>query len=206
MMAKIRACYLKGLKTEPQDCEDYFLRKATKIISDYKSILGPMERREDLQFHKETITKMLSRKEYYHYYFTQNTFNLAIFRKMLEDYRSGVFETYPYNLESKLQSVLPQEISRNKTLIKDMTKLIKAGWLDENGKPVPGSIKEQQLALAASMMCDHAGVKKYYDLFGSFWGINPSTMRSNKRNALDSVDGASMLIEIERILGIPPTL
>lgn len=200
MMAKIRACYLNGLKAQPQDSEEFFLRKATKIIRDYKSILGPMERKEDLQFHKETVTKMLSRKEYYHYYLTQDKFNLAVFRKMHEDYRSGDFAKYPYNLENSLRSDLPQEMSRNKTLLKDIIKFIEAGWLDEKGRPIPGVKKEQQLALAASMMCDHARVKNYDKLFGSYWGIKPSTMRSNKRNALESVDGASMLKEIQGIL------
>lgn len=202
MMAKIRACYLNGLKAQPQDSEEFFLRKATKIIRDYKSILGPMERREDLQFHKETVIKMLSRKEYYHYYFTQDRFNLAVFRKMHEDYRSGAYETYPYSLETKLRRVLPQEISRNKTLLKDIIKFIEAGWLDENGRPIPGVKKEQQLALAASMMCDHASVGRYDEIFGSYWGTNSSTMRSNKRYALESKDGGDTLIEIGDILGI----
>ena len=206
MMAKIRTCYLNGLKAQPQDSEEYFQRKAAKIISDYKSILGPMERREDLQFHKETVTKMLSRKEYYHYYFIHGKFNLQWFRQMYEDYRSGIFEVYPYDQESKLDAVLPKEIKKNRTLVSDITKFIEAGWLDEKGKPVPGVKKEQQLALAASMMCDHAGVSKYYELFGSYWGIKPTTVRSNKRNALESADGASMLIEIERILDLSLTL
>lgn len=206
MMAKIRACYLKGLKAQPQDSEEYFQRKAAKIINDYKSILGPLERREDLQFHKETVTKMLSRKEYYHFYFIHGKFNLSWFRQMYEDYRTGIFEVYPYDQESKLEAVLPEAIKKNKTLVNDITKFIEAGWLDENGKPIPGVKKEQQLALAASMMCDHAGVGKYYEQFGSYWGIKPSTMRSNKRNALESVDGASMQVEIIRILGLSHSL
>ncbi len=160
MMVRIRECYLKGQKAQPQDSEGYFLRKATKIINDYKPVFGPIEIKADLRFHKETVTNMLSRKEYYQYYFTQDRFNLAVFRKMYEDYRSGVYATYP-----------------------------------------SGAKKEQQLALAASMMCDHAGVNKYSELFGSYWGIKPSTMRSNKRNALESVDGASIMMEIKGILG-----
>ena len=201
MMVKIRDCYLKGLKAQPQDSEEYFMRKATKIINDYKPVFGPIEIKADLRFHKETVTNMLSRKEYYQYYFTQDRFNLAVFRKMYEDYRSGVYATYPYDRESKLEAVLPEPIKKNKTLVSDITKFIDAGWLDENGRPVPGAKKEQQLALAASMMCDHAGVNKYSELFGSYWGIKPSTMRSNKRNALESVDGASIMMEIKGILG-----
>lgn len=201
MMVKIRECYLKGLKAQPQDSEDYFMRKATKIINDYKPVFGPIEIKADLRFHKETVTNMLSRKEYYQYYFTQDRFNLAVFRKMYEDYRSGVYATYPYDRESKLEAVLPEPIKKNKTLVSDITKFIDAGWLDENGRPVPGAKKEQQLALAASMMCDHAGVNKYSELFGSYWAIKPSTMRSNKRNALESVDGASIMMEIKGILG-----
>ena len=201
MMVRIRECYLKGQKAQPQDSEGYFLRKATKIINDYKPVFGPIEIKADLRFHKETVTNMLSRKEYYQYYFTQDRFNLAVFRKMYEDYRSGVYATYPYDRESKLEAVLPEPIKKNKTLVSDITKFIDAGWLDENGRPVPGAKKEQQLALAASMMCDHAGVNKYSELFGSYWEIKPSTMRSNKRNALESVDGASILMEIEGILG-----
>ena len=201
MMVKIRDCYLKGLKAQPQDSEDYFLRKATKIINDYRPVFGPIEIKADLRFHKETVTNMLSRKEYYQYYFTQDRFNLAEFRKMYEDFRSGVYATYPYDRESKLEAVLPEPIKKNKTLVSDITKFIDAGWLDENGRPVPGAKKEQQLALAASMMCDHAGVNKYSELFGSYWEIKPSTMRSNKRNALESVDGASIMMEIKGILG-----
>ncbi len=201
MMVKIRDCYLKGLKAQPQDSEEYFMRKATKIINDYKPVFGPIEIKADLRFHKETVTNMLSRKEYYQYYFTQDRFNLAVFRKMYEDYRSGVYATYPYDRESKLEAVLPEPIKKNKTLVSDITKFIDAGWLDENGRPVPGAKKEQQLALAASMMCDHAGVNKYSELFGSYWEIKPSTMRSNKRNALESVDGASIMMEIKGILG-----
>ena len=201
MMVKIRECYLKGLKAQPQDSEDYFMRKATKIINDSKPVFGPIEIKADLRFHKETVTNMLSRKEYYQYYFTQDRFNLAVFRKMYEDYRSGVYATYPYDRESKLEAVLPEPIKKNKTLVSDITKFIDAGWLDENGRPVPGAKKEQQLALAASMMCDHAGVNKYSELFGSYWEIKPSTMRSNKRNALESVDGASIMMEIKGILG-----
>lgn len=201
MMVKIRECYLKGLKAQPQDSEEYFMRKATKIINDYKPVFGPIEIKADLRFHKETVTNMLSRKEYYQYYFTQDRFNLAVFRKMYEDYRSGVYATYPYDRESKLEAVLPEPIKKNKTLVSDITKFIDAGWLDENGRPVPGAKKEQQLALAASMMCDHAGVNKYSELFGSYWEIKPSTMRSNKRNALESVDGASIMMEIKGILG-----
>lgn len=201
MMVKIRDCYLKGLKAQPQDSEEYFMRKATKIINDYKPVFGPIEIKADLRFHKETVTNMLSRKEYYQYYFTQDRFNLAVFRKMYEDYRSGVYATYPYDRESKLEAVLPEPIKKNKTLVSDITKFIDAGWLDENGRPVPGAKKEQQLALAASMMCDHAGVNKYSELVGSYWEIKPSTMRSNKRNALESVDGASIMMEIKGILG-----
>lgn len=201
MMVRIRECYLKGQKAQPQDSEGYFLRKATKIINDYKPVFGPIEIKADLRFHKETVTNMLSRKEYYQYYFTQDRFNLAVFRKMYEDYRSGVYATYPYDRESKLEAVLPEPIKKNKTLVSDITKFIDAGWLDENGRPVPGAKKEQQLALAASMMCDHAGVNKYSELFGSYWEIKPSTMRSNKRNALESVDGASIMMEIKGILG-----
>ena len=201
MMVKIRDCYLKGLKAQPQDSEEYFMRKATKIINDYKPVFGPIEIKADLRFHKETVTNMLSRKEYYQYYFTQDRFNLAVFRKMYEDYRSGVYATYPYDRESKLEAVLPEPIKKNKTLVSDITKFIDAGWLDENGRPVPGAKKEQQLALAASMMCDHAGVNKYSELFGSYWEIKPSTMRTNKRNALESVDGASIMMEIKGILG-----
>ena len=201
MMVKIRECYLKGLKAQPQDSEDYFMRKATKIINDYKPVFGPIEIKADLRFHKETVTNMLSRKEYYQYYFTQGRSNLQWFHQMYEDYRSGVYATYPYDRESKLEAVLPEPIKKNKTLVSDITKFIDAGWLDENGRPVPGAKKEQQLALAASMMCDHAGVKKYSELFGSYWEIKPSTMRSNKRNALESVDGASIMMEIKGILG-----
>ena len=206
MMVKIRDCYLKGLKAQPQDSEEYFMRKATKIINDYKPVFGPIEIKADLRFHKETVTNMLSRKEYYQYYFTQDRFNLAVFRKMYEDYRSGVYATYPYDRESKLEAVLPEPIKKNKTLVSDITKFIDAGWLDENGRPVPGAKKEQQLALAASMMCDHAGVNKYSELFGSYWEIKPSTMRSNKRNALESVDGASIMMEIKGILGESRTI
>ncbi len=201
MMVKIRECYLKGLKAQPQDSEDYFMRKATKIINDYKPVFGPIEIKADLRFHKETVTNMLSRREYYQYYFKQGRSNLQWFHQMCEDYRSGVYATYLYDRESKLEAVLPEPIKKNKTLVSDITKFIDAGWLDENGRPVPGVKKEQQLALAASMMCDHAGVKKYSELFGSYWGIKPSTMRSNKRNALESVDGASIMMEIEGILG-----
>ena len=206
MMVRIRECYLKGQKAQPQDSEDYFLRKATKIINDYKPVFGPIDIKADLRFHIETVTNMLSRKEYYQFYFTQDRFNLAIFRKMYEDYRSGVYATYPYDRESKLETVLPEPIKNNKTLVSDITKFIDAGWLDESGRPVPGAKKEQQLALAASMMCDHAGVNKYSELFGSYWKIKPSTMRSNKRNALESVDGASILMEIEGILGESRTI
>ena len=206
MMVKIRDCYLKGKKAQPQDSEDYFMRKATKIINDYKPVFGPIEIKADLRFHKETVTNMLSRKEYYQYYFTQDRFNLAVFRKMYEDYRSGVYATYPYDRESKLEAVLPEPIKKNKTLVSYITKFIDAGWLDENGRPVPGAKKEQQLALAASMMCDHAGVNKYSELFGSYWEIKPSTMRSNKRNALESVDGASIMMEIKGILGESRTI
>ena len=201
MMVRIRECYLKGQKAQPQDSEDYFLRKATKIINDYKPVFGPIEIKADLRFHKETVTNMLSRREYYQYYFTQGRSNLQWFHQMYEDYRSGVYATYPYDRESKLEAVLPEPIKKNKTLVSDITKFIDAGWLDENGRPVPGAKKEQQLALAASMMCDHAGVNKYSELFGSYWGIKPSTMRSNKRNALESVDGASIMMEIKGILG-----
>ena len=201
MMVRIRKCYLKGQKAQPQDSEDYFLRKATKIINDYRPVFGPIEIKADLQFHKETVANMLSRREYYQYYFTQGRSNLQWFHQMYEDYRSGVYATYPYDRESKLEAVLPEPIKKNKTLVSDITKFIDAGWLDENGRPVPGAKKEQQLALAASMMCDHAGVNKYSELFGSYWEIKPSTMRSNKRNALESVDGASIMMEIKRILG-----
>lgn len=204
MMVKIRECYLKGQKAQPQDSDDYFMRKATKIINDYKSIFGPLERKEDLRFHKETISKMLSRKEYYQYYFTLGRSNLQWFRQMYEDYRSGDYETYPYGRANQLRAVLPERMPANKTLIDGLLKLIDVGWLDETGKPMP-EIRKQQLSLAASILCDYAGIKNYDDLFGSYWGIKPSTMRSNKRHALESVDGASMLIEIETILGISHT-
>ena len=110
MMVKIRECYLKGLKAQPQDSEDYFMRKATKIINDYKPVFGPIEVKTDLKFQKETVAKMLSRKEYYEYYFFQDRFNLQLFHQMYEDYRSGISETFPYNQESKLFSVLPEAI------------------------------------------------------------------------------------------------
>ena len=112
MMVKIRDCYLKGQKAQPQDSEEFFQRKAAKIINDYKPIFGPIEVKTDLKFQKETVTKMLSRKEYYQYYFTQDRFNLAEFRKMYEDFRSGVYATYPYDRESKLEAVLPEPIKK----------------------------------------------------------------------------------------------
>ena len=201
MMVKIRDCYLKGKKAQPQDSEDYFMRKATKIINDYKPVFGPIEIKADLRFHKETVTNMLSRREYYQYYFTQGRSNLQWFHQMYEDYRSGDYETYPYGRANQLRAVLPERMPANKTLIDGLLKLIDVGWLDETGKPMP-EIRKQQLSLAASILCDYAGVKNYDDLFGSFWGIKPSTMRSNKRHALESVDGASMLMEIEGIMGL----
>ena len=201
MMVKIRECYLKGLKAQPQDSEDYFMRKATKIISDYKPVFRPIEIKADLRFHKETVTNMLSRREYYQYYFTQGRSNLQWFHQMYEDYRSGDYETYLYGRANQLRAVLPERMPANKTLIDGLLKLIDVGWLDETGKPMP-EIRKQQLSLAASILCDYAGVKNYDDLFGSFWGIKPSTMRSNKRHALESVDGASMLMEIEGIMGL----
>lgn len=79
MMVRIRDCYLKGQKAQPQDSEGYFLRKATKIINDYKPVFGPIEIKADLQFHKETVANMLSRREYYQYYFTQGRSNLQWF-------------------------------------------------------------------------------------------------------------------------------
>ena len=185
----------------PQDSEGYFLRKATKIINDYKPVFGPIEIKADLQFHKETVANMLSRREYYQYYFTQGRSNLQWFHQMYEDYRSGDYETYPYGRANQLRAVLPERMPANKTLIDGLLKLIDVGWLDETGKPMP-EIRKQQLSLAASILCDYAGVKNYDDLFGSFWGIKPSTMRSNKRHALESVDGASMLMEIEGIMGL----
>ncbi len=139
MMVKIRDCYLKGLKADPQDNEEYFKRKAVKIIEDYKPVFGPLERKENLKLHKLTVTKMLSKSEFYHYYFTQDRFALAVFDKMHEDYRSGDFATYPNNIESSLRPVLPQEMSKNKTLLKDNIKFIQAGWFDEKGVLFPGS-------------------------------------------------------------------
>ena len=201
MMVKIRECYLKGLKAQPQDSEDYFMRKATKIINDYKPVFGPIEVKTDLKFQKETVAKMLSRKEYYEYYFFQDRFNLQLFHQMYEDYRSGISETFPYNQESKLFSVLPEAISRNKTLVNDISKFIEAGWLDENGMPKP-NIQTQRLALAAYTMCNHAGVKRYDAIFGSYWKIKPETIRTSKVHALDSKDGGTMQIEIEEILNI----
>ncbi len=189
MMVRIRECYLKGQKAQPQDSEGYFL------------VFGPIEIKADLRFHKETVTNMLSRKEYYQYYFTQGRSNLQWFHQMYEDYRSGDYETYPYGRANQLRAVLPERMPANKTLIDGLLKLIDVGWLDETGKPMP-EIRKQQLSLAASILCDYAGVKNYDDLFGSFWGIKPSTMRSNKRHALESVDGASMLMEIEGIMGL----
>ena len=201
MMVRIRECDLKGQKAQPQDSEGYFLRKATKIINDYKPVFGPIEIKADLQFHKETVANMLSRREYYQYYFTQGRSNLQWFHQMYVDYRSGDYETYPYGRANQLRAVLPERMPANKTLIDGLLKLIDVGWLDETGKPMP-EIRKQQLSLAASILCDYAGVKNYDDLFGSFWGIKPSTMRSNKRHALESVDGASMLMEIEGIMGL----
>ena len=204
MMVKIRDCYLKGKKAQPQDSEEYFQRKATKIINDYKPVFGPIEVKTDLKFHKETVAKMLSRKEYYEYYFSQNRFRLQLFHQMYDDYRSGISETFPYNQESKLFSILPEVISRNKTLVNDISRFIEAGWLDENGMPMP-NMQTQRLALAAYTMCDHAGVKRYDAIFGSYWKIKPETMRTSKRNALDSKDGGTMQIEIEGILDISHT-
>jgi len=206
MMVKIRDSYLKGQNAQPQDSEEFFRRKAAKIINEYKSIFGLMDRTKDIQFQKETVTKMLSRKEYYHYYFTRERFNLQWFHQMYEDYRSGIYETYPYNQESRLSSLLPKGALRNKTLIDGIAKLVEVGWLDENGRPIPGVKKEQQLALAASTLCDHAGLKRYDILFGEYWRIDASTLRSNKRHALESKDGASMQIEIEKILGLSHTV
>ena len=201
MMVKIRDCYLKGKKAQPQDSEDYFMRKATKIINDYKPVFGPIEDKTDLKFHKETVANMLSRKEYYRYYFTQGHFNLQWFSQMYKDYRSGEYMTYPYDRASQLIAILPEKLSRNNTLVGGILKLIDAGWLDENVKPMPG-IKKQQLALAISILCDHAGVKNYDDFFGSYMGIKPSTMRSNKRHALESKNGGDIQLEIEGLLGL----
>ena len=205
MMVKIRECYLKGQKAQPQDSEEYFQRKAAKIINDYKPVFGPIEVKTDLKFQKETVTNMLSKKEYYEYYFSQDRFNLQLFHQMYEDYRSGISETFPYNQESKLFSVLPEAISRNKTLVNDISKFIEAGWLDENGMPMP-NIQTQRLALAAYTMCNHAGVKRYDAIFGSYWKIKPETMRTSKGHALDSKDGGTMQIEIEEILNISHTV
>lgn len=45
MMVKIRDCYLKGLKAQPQDSEEYFQRKAAKIIEDYEPVFGHLKER-----------------------------------------------------------------------------------------------------------------------------------------------------------------
>ena len=70
---------------------------------------------------------------------------------------------------------------------------------------MPG-IKKQQVALAISILCDHAGVKNYDDFFSSYLGIKPSTMRSNKRHALESISGGDMQLEIENIFEISHTI
>lgn len=204
MMVKIRDCYIKGQNANPPDSEGYFLRKATKIIEDYKSIFGPLERKEDLKFQKETVSQMLSRPEYYQFYFMQGQASLQWFSQMHKDYRSGQYLTFPYDRASRLIAILPEKLSRNKMLVGGILKLIDAGWLDENVKPMPG-IKKQQLALAISILCDHAGVKNYDDFFGSYLGIKPSTMRSNKRHALESISGGDMQLEIENIFEISHT-
>ena len=200
MMVKIRDCYLKGQNAHPQDSEEYFQRKAAKIIEDYEPVFGPLERKKDLKFQKETVSQMLSRPEYYQFYFTQGQSSLQWFSQMHKDYRSGQYLTFPYDRASQLMAVLPEKISNNKTLVEDILKFIDAGWLDENGKPKPG-IKKQQLALAVSIMCQHADMKKYDDIFGSYWKVDPSTMRSNKRHALDNaIDGGDMQKQIFEIL------
>ena len=205
MMVKIRDCYIKGQNANPPDSEGYFLRKATKIIEDYKSIFGPLERKEDLKFQKETVSQMLSRPVYYQFYFTQGQASLQWFSQMHKDYRSGQYLTFPYDRASRLIAILPEKLSRNKMLVGGILKLIDAGWLDENVKPMPG-IKKQQLALAISILCDHAGVKNYDDFFSSYLGIKPSTMRSNKRHALESISGGDMQLEIENIFEISHTI
>lgn len=44
-------------------------------------------------------------------------------------------------------------------------------------------------------------MKKYDDVFGSYWKVDPSTMRSNKRHALDNaIDGGDMQKQIFEIL------
>ena len=109
--------------------------------------------------------------------------------------------TYPYDRASRLIDILPEKLSRNKVLVEGILKLIDAGWLGENVKPMP-KIKKQHLALAISILCDHAGVKNYDDFFGSYMGIKPSTMRSNKRHALESKNGGDIQLEIEGLLGL----
>ena len=197
MMVKIRDCYLKGQKAQPQDSEEYFQRKVAKIINDYKPVFGPIEIKTDLKFQKETVTKMLSRPEYYQFYFTQGQSSLQWFSQMHKDYRSGQYLTYPYDRASRLLAILPEKLSRNKMLVGGILKLIDAGWLDENVKP---------MALAISILCDHAGVKNYDDFFSSYLGIKPSTMRSNKRHALESISGGDMQLEIENIFEISHTI
>ena len=203
-MVKIRECYLKGQKAQPQDSEEYFQRKAAKIIEDYEPVFGPLEWKKDLKFQKETVSQMLSRPEYYKFYFTQGQSSLQWFSQMHKDYRSGQYLTYPYDRASRLIDILPEKLSRNKMLVGGLLKLIDAGWLDENVKPMP-KIKKQHLALAISILCDHAGVKNYDDFFGSYLGIKPSTMRSNKRHALESISGGDMQLEIENIFEISHT-
>ena len=204
MMVKIRDCYLKGLKAQPQDSEEYFQRKAAKIIEDYEPVFGPLERKKDIKFQKETVSQMLSRPEYYRFYFTQGQSTLQWFSQMHKDYCSGKYMTLPYDRAGRLIDILPEKLSRNKVLVEGILKLIDAGWLGENVKPMP-KIKKQHLALAISILCDHAGVKNYDDFFGSYMGIKPSTMRSNKRHALESKNGGDIQLEIEGLFGIPHT-
>ena len=102
-----------------------------KIIEDYEPVFGPLERKKDIKFQKETVSQMLSRPEYYRFYFTQGQSTLQWFSQMHKDYCSGKYMTFPYDRAGRLIDILPEKLSRNKVLVEGILKLIDAGWLGE---------------------------------------------------------------------------
>lgn len=187
LLLHIRREYLYGLKSDPPTGYDFFYSRAMDFINNETNIKKPLIVRQD-------IANMLAYEGYiFHYFVECDEFTVPVYRRMWNDYRSGVYATKDYTSQEKLRKILPPEISTNEGAFIDFMKFVEEGWFDastgmfllgekritEDGTQVskPGPRNYQYIGRAIYRICTRNRIPSPEKVFSSLWNIPAKTIK-----------------------------
>lgn len=186
LLYKISEEYNYCMSQVPPSSEEYFFDKVATILQEDESC--------DDEF-KSQIVNMLSRREYYDY-FLRGKFTINRYRKMLTDYRTGDYISWPYQPGVAIMPLLPVEIATYPDVVKALERMILLGWLDdkcqivEKSQKHPTGREKNEVYYAAQRICEEYKIPSYDKIFGKLWNVSDSTIRNSISKAMDGGSGS----------------